>query len=366
MLFFYKKYWRTCIDVGLLITTVYGIMYICSKLYVLGTPIFLSFIVFWIIEPFARFLHTKGLPKVLGSAVSVLVFLMLFMSIFFGLVVLIISQLSTVTQHFPVYTTTIQTEFIKLTNVVQHKIATIPPEFTEKANEYFAFVTDSLSKWVVDFLQRIVELLGSFSSFMVHCTIAIILAFFLSLESKGWQKFFSQNVSNTFKQMWCFITLHVLKKIVSYLKAQLFIVSITFFMVYVGLLLLQTNSPFTVAIICAIFDVLPILGVSFVFVPWIIYLCMISCTSLATWLFVLFVFVILTRQLIEPKISGHSIGVSSSFLMFSFMLVSLSLFGLAGVILSPVLLILLNELYRQGYLKKWIFLPKDDLDPLSN
>jgi hypothetical protein len=48
--------------------------------------------------------------------------------------------------------------------------------------------------------------------------------------------------------------------------------------------------------------------------------------------------------------------------MLSFMLISLSIFGLAGVVLSPVLLILLKELLQQGYLQRWIHLPKDEFD----
>lgn len=68
----------------------------------------------------------------------------------------------------------------------------------------------------------------------------------------------------------------------------------------------------------------------------------------------------LVRQLAEPKISGNSIGVTSAYLMLSFMLISLSIFGISGVILSPILLILIKELWQQGYLQRWIRLPEDE------
>jgi predicted PurR-regulated permease PerM len=64
---------------------------------------------------------------------------------------------------------------------------------------------------------------------------------------------------------------------------------------------------------------------------------------------------------LEPKITGNTLGVSA-FTMLSFMIVSLSLFGVAGLILSPVLIILLKALMDQGYLRRWIRLPKEEFE----
>jgi predicted PurR-regulated permease PerM len=71
---------------------------------------------------------------------------------------------------------------------------------------------------------------------------------------------------------------------------------------------------------------------------------------------------VIVRQLAEPKITGNSIGVSSAYLMLSFAIISLSIFGLAGLILSPILIILLKELWQQGYLQKWIRFPTEEFD----
>jgi len=150
----------------------------------------------------------------------------------------------------------------------------------------------------------------------------------------------------------------VLKGLVTYLKAQLKLVALTFAIIYVALLILRVDNAFSVAVLAAVFDLLPLLGVATVFVPWIIYLFVVGNTTLAIWLIVLLGFVILVRQILEPKITGESLGVSA-FTMLSFMVVSTSLFGVAGLILSPVLIILIKALYDQGYLQKWIRKPED-------
>ena len=58
------------------------------------------------------------------------------------------------------------------------------------------------------------------------------------------------------------------------------------------------------------------------------------------------------------KIENYSPPSPPAFtFVFTFMIISLSLFGVAGVILSPVLIILIKALHTQGYLQRWIRKP---------
>jgi len=52
----------------------------------------------------------------------------------------------------------------------------------------------------------------------------------------------------------------------------------------------------------------------------------------------------------------------SAFTMLAFMMISLSLFGVAGLILAPILMILLKALYDQGYFHRWVRFPKDEFN----
>ncbi|MBU5355514.1 AI-2E family transporter [Paenibacillus barcinonensis] len=362
MLPLYKKYGRTVFDIALLVLTVYVIMFTFSKLYHIAAPVFLSFIVFWMIEPLARFLHRKGLPKVLGTTISLLLFLGLITAGFFGVGFFIVSQISDLQVNFPGYVELIQREFTNLVLLIQDKSDALPEGILDKINEYFATLSGFLSKWVTSGAQFIIGFLSSFSSFITNFGIAIILAFFLSIEIESWRKFARAKMPKTLKTANDFMRTHVFKTIRSYIKAQIIMMLITFVLIYAGLLILGTSNAFTIAVVCAIFDLVPLLGVPVIFIPWIIYLLIVGDSVLAIGLIVILAVTMLTRQLLEPKISGNSIGVSSAYLMLSFMLISLSIFGLAGVVLSPVLLILLKELLQQGYLQKWIHLPQDEFD----
>lgn len=362
MLPLYKKYWRTAFDIGLIVLTVYLIMFIFSKLYQIAAPVFLSFLVFLIIEPFSKFLHRRGLPKPFAAAISVLLFLLVILGILFGAGALIVSQFMNLQDNLPGYTKTIQKHFSESLMFLQSKLDALPPDLTDRLNGYFQDITTFAQGAAESFFHYVVGFMGSFSSFIANFGVAIILAFFLSIEIGSWRRIAKDKTPKTIKTAFVFLKENVFKAIGSYLKAQMKLVSITFVIVYIGLLILGTGNSLSVALICAVFDVLPLLGVPVILIPWITYLFIVGNTGLAIGLIVLLAVVVISRQLLEPKITGNSIGVSSAFLMLSFMMISLSIFGVAGLILAPILLILIKELLTQGYLKQWIRLPSEEFD----
>lgn len=362
MLPLYKKYWRTIFDIGLIVLTVFLIMLISSKLYQLATPVFLSFIIFLLIEPLAKFLNKRGLNKAVSSAISVLLFVLIILGIIFGAGIIIISQISQVQDKLPYYTMIIQREFTQSLDFLHNKVDLLPPNLTEKMDEYFTLLTNFTSDLMINFFQWFILAVTSFSSFLGNFAIAIILAFFLSIEIEAWRRFVNKKAPKTLKNAYAFLKNNVFKSIGSYLKAQMIMVFICFVILYIGLLILNTGNELSLALIGALLDIIPLVGVPVIFIPWIIYLVVVGNIGLAIGLGVLLIIILITRQLLEPKIAGNSIGVTSAFLMLSFMIISLSLFGVAGLILSPILLILIKELLMQGYLQRWIRLPQEEFE----
>jgi sporulation integral membrane protein YtvI len=370
MLSLYQKYWRTLFDIAVIILTVWLTMYVFSYLYKLATPVFLSFLVFWIIEPMARLLNRWGLHKSIASGISVMLFTLFILAIFIGLGFIFTQQIIQLSMELPHY----QEQFLKqfqeqinnLTSNMQGKINALPSGIADKINQALGFVTNLGAKWAGLFLGWLVGLLSSFSSFVLNFSIAIILAYFLSLEIDAWKKLGQERAPKTLKIALEFLRNNVFRGIGAYLKAQGKLISITFIVIFITLLVLGVNNAFAIALLAGIFDVLPLLGVNTLFIPWIAYLFITGETNLAIWLTVLLLVVTLTRQFLEPRITGQTVGVSA-FTMLAFMMVSLSLFGVAGLILAPILMILLKALYDQGYFHQWIRFPHEEftVSPLA-
>jgi len=301
------------------------------------------------------------MKKSLASAIAVLFFTIVILGAFVGAGILVTSEITNLIDKLDEYQMMLTAQATEIMEWVQAQISAVPPDVVAKSQDIINSVTKWGSNTAAGLLSWLVGFLSSFSAFVINFGVGIILAYFLSVEIEMWRKTAKLKTPNTFKNAFFFLKDNVLVGIGGYLKSQLILISITFAVVLVALLALRVNNAFTIALLSAVADVLPLLGVSTVFIPWIIYLFVTGQTALAIWLSVILGVVLLTRQILEPKITGDTLGVSA-YTMLVFMIVSLSLFGVAGVILSPILVILIKALYDQGYLHRWIRAPKGEFD----
>lgn len=371
MLPFYKKYSRTIFDIGLLVLTVYLFMLLFSYIYGIAKPIFWAFIIFMIIEPFARFLNRRGMKKMIATTISTMLLILVLAGIVTTAGFVFTNQITAFSKKIPEYTVSIQDKIAEFTSDLQNEMSTLSPEVIEKTQDYIAKVTSDIMTFLKKLIDMMFNGITSFSTRMmstiINLGIGLILAFFLSIEIETWKRIAREKTPSTFKTAFEFLRENVIKGIVTYIKAQLKLVSLTFIMILASLMLLGIKNAFAIAMICAVLDILPILGVSTFFVPWIIYLFIVGDTSLAFWLTGILALILIVRQILEPKITGESLGVSA-FTMLCAMIISLSLFGVMGLILSPILIILVKALYEQGYLQQWIRMPAEEypLDQLED
>lgn len=361
MLSFYKKYWRTAFDIALIVLTVYLIMYAFSFVWRIATPILLAFVIFAVIEPPAKYLHRKGMKKSAASAISVVVFSMILLAILIGIGIIFTQQIIMLKETIPAYASQLQDQVSVYLNNLQDQINTLQPGYSDKILQYIQEITNKGAKLAQWFLAALFGYITSFSTFIVNFLVGILLAYFLSIEINDWKNLADEKTPRTFKKAYFFLKENVLKGIAGYVKAQMKLIGITFLIVFIALIALGVNNAFAIALLSAFFDVLPLLGVPTLFVPWIIYLIIVGNINLAIWLTALLAVVMLFRQILEPKIMGNTLGVSA-FTMLSFAIISLSIFGVAGLILSPVLLIMIKALIDQGYFKKWIRMPREEYD----
>ena len=132
-----------------------------------------------------------------------------------------------------------------------------------------------------------------------------------------------------------------------YLRAFSLLLLIMFLVLFVGLTIIGAEYALLLAAITAIVDILPVLGVGTVLVPWSVISYISGDISRGTAILILYVAVIILRQFIEPKIIGKSLGIHPLLSLFS-MYVGLRVFGVIGIILAPALVAGLRTLKDAG------------------
>lgn len=94
-----------------------------------------------------------------------------------------------------------------------------------------------------------------------------------------------------------------------YLCAYAVLFALTFAEVWIGFCILRVDFAFLLALLTALVDLLPILGVGTVLVPFSVLSFLRGRTYLGFGLLILYAVVLLIRQILEPRLIGKSLGL---------------------------------------------------------
>lgn len=136
-----------------------------------------------------------------------------------------------------------------------------------------------------------------------------------------------------------------------WLKAQLLLMLLTFGELTAGLLILRVELALVLAGLIALLDALPVFGAAVVLLPWGVGALVGGHTLLGAGLLVLCALVTLVRSLVEPKLVGSRVGLHPLAALAG-MYGGFQAFGVAGMILAPLALVLAKQLWAGGLLQR--------------
>ncbi len=135
------------------------------------------------------------------------------------------------------------------------------------------------------------------------------------------------------------------KGLKGYLKSQLILMGITFLILSVGLTIIGVKNVILISIGIAIVDVLPVLGSGIIIVPWSIISFILENSYLGKGLAIIYIILIITRQVLEPKIMGKEIGVRPLYTFLATILGSVIL-GPVGLIVGPLIAVVITSIIK--------------------
>ena len=127
----------------------------------------------------------------------------------------------------------------------------------------------------------------------------------------------------------------------SYIRAYLFLMLITFAVMLTGLVILRRPYALLLAFIIALLDCLPVIGVGTILIPWALYELVLGDSYIGIGLAVLFILYEIVRQFAEPRIVGQNLGIHPIITLI-LIYVGYSLFGIIGLLLVPIATVLVN------------------------
>ncbi len=207
------------------------------------------------------------------------------------------------------------------------------------------YVADGIYSIAMSLLSSLGGLLSSFAAavprVVLFVVITLISSLYFSLELEAVNRTVKEMFPERFYSVLVKLKNGFLTAFVRYIKAYLFLLVITFGEMLVGLLIIRAPYPVLMAMLIAVLDLLPILGVGTVLIPWALGAFIAGKSGLGAGLLLLFIIHTVLRQIIEPKIVGKNLGVHP-ILTLVFIYVGYSLFGFIGLIMVPVFTVLVN------------------------
>lgn len=325
------------------------ILFIVIKLSIFYLPFLIAFVLALLIEPTIKFLmkHFKWTRRI-SSIVIIFISVFIIISIIICGTTSLFNEANKLLQESDNYFNKIQDIINNIVNneTIKQKL----PEELYKAvinteqdllNSISGLISNillSIKNWIIQIPNLIFTFFFSLMSLFFMCTDKIYII---------------DQIEHHLPDIWTKkITKHlreINKKLGHYLKAQATLISVSFFISLVGLTLfrlcgLNVQFPLLIALAIGFVDALPILGSSAVMIPWAIVEALNGDYVLAVALIILLSIMGIVRNILEPKLVSKHIGIHPVFTLIA-MYTGFKLIGVTGLIIGPILLIILKEIY---------------------
>lgn len=214
--------------------------------------------------------------------------------------------------------------------------------FFTAAAQLSAFLSSSLLKFCTSFA-------ACMPHFFFSVVVTILCSNFISLDYPRVTQFLLRLLPPSLRSLACEMKQFLLSTLFCMVRAYLILMAVTFSVLSFGLWLLSVQSFFPIALLTSLLDLLPVIGIGFVLLPWAVFSLFQGNRLLGFGLLLLYLAINLLRSLLEPKLVGKSIGLPPLVTLLS-IYAGLQLFGIAGGLLMPTLVlvgIFFSQKYRQ-------------------
>lgn len=217
--------------------------------------------------------------------------------------------------------------------------------FPESAEKFAPIISAAIKNAAASFVSGTAKLLGRFASalpaLLLFFTVLVTATFYLCADGgKTLEKLSSLSVAQKLKTG----ALGLTGKMA---RAYGTLLLLTFSELFFGFSVIGIKYPLLLASLIAFIDILPILGVGTVLLPWATVNLALGNAKNAVLLVLLWAVTLTVRQLAEPKLVGERLGIPP-LLSIAAMYAGIKIFGAPGVLLAPMAAAIIPAFIRKS------------------
>lgn len=236
--------------------------------------------------------------------------------------------------------------FLRLETVLGRILTDISPNFKDTSRQMLTSVLENILEKASETLSNTAaSIVKTAPAFLFSSVVALAATCYIAKDFDGLKQFTKNLVSEKAVRKAVIIKEIFKSSVVKIVGGYLLLMLLTFLELAAGFLILGVKSWFLIALIIAVIDVLPVLGVGVVLLPWGIINIILGNSFLGIGLMLLYLLVTIIRNFVEPKIVGSTMGINPLFILFT-MFLGLRVFGFFGLLILPVTFIVVVKYYK--------------------
>ena len=222
-------------------------------------------------------------------------------------------------------------------------------QIEESLQQFVQSIGQAISAFSVDLLSGVSGFLTGIPALLIRVVITVVTSFYICADYDKIMETVWKHLPAKARTTCSDIKKYGFNILKVYLKSYTLLFLMTFTELLIGFLILRIPYPVVIALAIAVFDILPVLGTGGVLIPWAVILAVIGNYSMAVEILLLYIVITVVRNFAEPRIVGKQIGLHPLITLIA-MFTGVSLFGLPGLILFPMTVVILVNMEKNGAL----------------
>ena len=325
------------------------LLYLVLKMSIFYLPFLIAFILALLIEPIIKYLMKKLKWTRKNSSILVMTLASIITIAIIGWGgATIFNESSKILDNSNEYFNRVKEFISNITNneVLMNKL---PEDLKNELHASEADYIKSLTDWLISTLKAIRDWIVKVPNLLTAIFFSIGALYFMCTDKIYMIDQVEHHLPDTWSKKLTYHLQEITKTIGGYLKAEATLILISFIISLIGLISfkifgLNVQYPLLTAIGIGFVDALPILGSGTVMIPWAIIESLKGDWFLGIAIIVLFTIMSIVRNMLEPKLISKNIGIHPVFTLIA-MFTGYKLIGVFGMLIGPILLIIIKEVY---------------------
>ncbi len=329
-----------------------ALIYVALKYFLpILMPFLLAFFIVWLLRQPALWTAKKlHLPQ----KYVVVAYLLLFYLVFFGLVSLAGIQLfDLIAQAVPKLPGLYRDELLPalkvLAEFVEQSMARFDPDLVAAVERALTALSSNIESWLLSFSGKVMawasNVMLGVPSVIIQLVLMITSSFFLANDYDRVMGFLYSRLPGKAKGRLHEVWHKLAGSLWIYIRSYALLLVVTFAELLIGLSLMKVPYAGVLAAAIAIFDLMPILGVGGILIPWAVIAAVAGNYGMALGVGALYIVIAIVRNSLEPRLVGKQIGLHPLATLIALFTGS-KLFGLVGLFAFPVALSVIVQLRR--------------------